>query len=120
MSPSSAKAKIIAPEKVLPLQNAGMEYRAPNNPPGGEIEIWDLKTNELVKTVQVYEVKIKAGLETDVQWQFITKLSLSPNKEYLKVEKAGETVYLYNFKSGEVKPLAMGLSKTSWWKSFWQ
>jgi hypothetical protein len=75
--PYPISAKRIAPAKVEPVIHEGIRYVAPNdNGRRAYIEAWDGQTNRKLWDLTVFTNRIDPTLEEDVQWVFITSLSL--------------------------------------------
>ena len=75
--PYLVSAKRIAPAKVEPVIHKGLRYVAPNNDGRrAYIEAWDGQTNRKLWDLTVFTNRIDPTLEEDVQWVFITSLSL--------------------------------------------
>jgi len=69
--------KRIAPSKVEPVIHEGVRYFAPNDDGRrAYIEAWDGQTNRKLWDLTVFTNRIDPTLEEDVQWVFITSLSL--------------------------------------------
>jgi hypothetical protein len=75
--PCLASGKRSAPALVLPVIHEGVRYVAPNDDGRrGHIEAWDVETNKRLWDVTVFTNHIEPGLEEDVQWIFISVLSI--------------------------------------------
>jgi hypothetical protein len=75
--PHLASAKRIAPASVEPVVYEGIRYVAPNDDGRRRyIEAWDLKTNKKLWELTVFTNRIDPKLEADVQWVFISKLTI--------------------------------------------
>jgi len=75
--PCLAPAKRAAPVKVEPVIYEGIRYVAPNdNGRRGYIEAWDVQTNKKLWELTIFTNGLKPGLEEDVQWVFINKLTI--------------------------------------------
>jgi hypothetical protein len=75
--PYPTSAKRIAPAKVEPVIHEGVRYLAPNDDGRrAYIEAWDIQTNKKFWELTVFTNRIDPKLEEDVQWVFITSLSL--------------------------------------------
>lgn len=70
-------AKRAEPRPVPPVVHHGVKYAAPNqNGREGKVEARDEKTGRKLWEVVIYTVAIDRNLEEDVQWVFITALSI--------------------------------------------
>jgi hypothetical protein len=79
-------AKRAAPKPVEPIIHNGIKYVASSKM--GYVESWDLRTNQRLWEKKVYDVTINPFLEEDVQWVFITSLSIQ-NGKLIVVNEAG-------------------------------
>lgn len=76
-----AQAKRMPAPEVEPVIYKGIKFIAPNTPQKmGYIEAYDIKTNKKVWKKKVYRVFINPLMETDVQWIFISSLSIKDGK----------------------------------------
>jgi hypothetical protein len=76
-----AEAKRGPAPEVVPLIYKGMKFIAPNSPQKmGYIEAWDIETNKKVWEKKVYRVFINPLMEADVQWVFISSLTIEDGK----------------------------------------
>lgn len=90
---------------------------------GGYIEARDLKTNEVLWGIQVYETQTDPKLETDVQDVFITALSI--DGDTLKVSNERGEIYLVALATRKAikaentadRPVSIGVKR--WWE-FWK
>lgn len=68
-------AKRLPPPKVAPVTQKGVTFRAPNEDPlKAVITAEQAKTGRRLWEVTVFETRMDAQLEQDVQWVFITRL----------------------------------------------
>jgi hypothetical protein len=72
-----ATAKRVEPVKVDPVIHDGIRYVAPNDDGRrGYIEAWNVATNKKLWDLILFTNPIDPNLEEDVQWVFVTKLSI--------------------------------------------
>lgn len=93
------------PAPVPPLLHEGLRFEAPphlivEGRSGGYVEVFDEKTNGLLRVIEVYEVKRDEALESDVQDVFITCLSVHDN--HLVVLQELGSAYLVDLKTFDV------------------
>src|SRR5579863_7765757 len=94
----SAYAKRRAPAPVKSVRNAGLRYEVPHwsidfpkmKHNGGYIRVVNEKNNLGVCLKEIYEVTYDKNLESDVQDNFITKLSVKGNDLIIETEKSGQ------------------------------
>jgi outer membrane protein assembly factor BamB len=97
-----AWAKRSEPKKVNPVIHGGVKYVAPNvNGREGKVEALDQKTGEKLWDKVIYTVKIDPNLEEDVQWVFITALSIRDGKLLVTNEKGDQ--YTLDFKTKNIE-----------------
>jgi hypothetical protein len=97
-----AWAKRSGPKQVAPVIHDGVKYVAPNlNRREGKVEALDPKTGEKLWDKLIYTVKIDPNLEQDVQWVFITALSIRDGKLLVTNEKGDQ--YTLDLKTKEVE-----------------
>jgi hypothetical protein len=102
MIASEAWAKRAAPKPVTPVVYKGVEYVASNKDGRkGKIEARDEKTGKKLWDIVIYTTKIDPNLEEDVQWVFITGLSLHGNSLLVTNEKGDQ--YNLNLKTKTVE-----------------
>ena len=82
------EAKRLPPQKVEPVIYNGVKYTATHEKMG-YVEAWNIKTGEKLWEKKVYDVKIDPNIETDVQWVFITNLSIKDGK-LIVVNESGD------------------------------
>jgi hypothetical protein len=86
--PCLAAAKRIPPAKVAPVVYEGIRYVAPNDDGRrAYIEAWDIQTNSKLWDLTVFTNRIDPKLEEDVQWVFISELSLRDGTLIVKSER---------------------------------
>ena len=73
------EAKRLPPQEVEPVIYNGVKYTATHEKMG-YVEAWDIKTGKKLWEKKVYDVKIDPHMEADVQWVFITNLSIKDGK----------------------------------------
>jgi len=73
------EAKRLPPQEVEPVIYNGVKYTATHEKMG-YVEAWDIKTGEKLWEKKDYDVKIDPHMEADVQWVFITNLSIKDGK----------------------------------------
>jgi hypothetical protein len=99
---SEASAKRAGPKPVAPVVHDGVKYLAPNeNGREGKIEARSEKTGEKLWDVVIYAVKIDQNLEEDVQWVFISALSVRDTTLIVTTEKNER--YFLDLKSRKVE-----------------
>ncbi len=102
----NALAKRIGPAPVKPIEFQGVKYIAPNSSGvEGKIEAQDAKTGKKLWDAVIYRVHLKPDLEQDVQWVFITQLSIHDNSLLITNERDKQfRLDLSTKKVEEVKP----------------
>jgi hypothetical protein len=86
--PCLAAAKRIPPAKVEPVVYEGIRYVAPNDDGRrAYIEAWDVQTNSELWDLTVFTNRIDPKLEEDIQWVFISELSLRDGTLIVKSER---------------------------------
>jgi len=80
------EAKRLPPQEVEPVIYNGVKYTATHEKMG-YVEAWDIKTGKKLWEKKVYDVKIDPHMEADVQWVFITNLSIKDGKLIVVNEK---------------------------------
>ncbi|KAF5407295.1 MAG: hypothetical protein Udaeo2_26120 [Candidatus Udaeobacter sp.] len=86
--PCLAAAKRIPPAKVAPVVYENIRYVAPNDESRrAYIEAWDIQTNSKLWDLTVFTNRIDPKLEEDVQWVFISELSLRDGTFIVKSER---------------------------------
>jgi len=78
-SVNMVEAKRLPPQKVEPVIYNGVKYTATHEKMG-YVQAWDIKTGKKLWEKKVYDVKIDSYMEADVQWVFITNLSIKDGK----------------------------------------
>jgi hypothetical protein len=100
------EAKRKPPKKVKPVLHNGIKYTAPNkykqigNAQIGYVEAWDLESGKKLWEKNIYHVPIKPIMEADVQWIFITELSIEDGN--LVVTNEHDEKYILNLETGKV------------------
>lgn len=103
-SPLAVEAKRIAPAVVEPVVYEGVRYTAPNDDgKRGYIHAEDAKTGKALYDIEVFSVKVKPGLEEDVQWNFIKGMKIEGGSLIVHDEKGG--IYAVDLKTRKVIPL---------------
>jgi hypothetical protein len=88
LSAGVAAAKRAAPKSVPPVTHDGITYSVPNdNGRLGYLVASDAKSGKRLSDIKVFETNIDPQLEEDVQWIFITELSVEGNSLLVKDEK---------------------------------
>jgi len=85
-SANMVEAKRSPPPKVEPVIYNGVKYTATHGKMG-YVDAWDTKTGKKLWEKKVYDVKIDPYMEPDVQWVFITNLSIKDGKLIVVNEK---------------------------------
>lgn len=92
--PEPTIASSSAPAEVEPVIYRGVKFTAEHESPTiGYVTAYDAKTGNKVWHKNVYEVTINNRIEEDVQWIFITRLSINQEGK-LKVTTERGAVYL--------------------------
>src|SRR6059058_2446681 len=92
--PYFALARRSAPPRVEPAIHDGIRYVTPNDDGRrAYIEAWDVQTNRKLWDLTVFTNRIDPTLEEDVQWVFITSLSLR-NDMLVVTSERGRTYQL--------------------------
>ncbi len=86
--PCLASAKRAVPTKVDPVIYEGVRYVAPNDDGRrGYIQAWDVQTDRKLWDLTVFTNRIDPKLEEDIQWVFISDLSLRNGTLIVKSER---------------------------------
>jgi hypothetical protein len=81
LAPWLALAKRGPAPKVPPVEQDGVRYIAPNDDGRrGYIQARDIQSGKLLWEVTVFRTAMVPGLEQDVQWVFVQKLSVEEGK----------------------------------------
>lgn len=84
----TAFAKRTAPPFVEPLQIGDLEFRVKNSASTiGQVECWQVSSNVLIKTIQVYRVVEFPWDPPDAKWICITNLSHNGDTIFVRDEK---------------------------------
>ena len=78
-SVNMVEAKRSSPQEVEPVVYNGVKYAATHEKMG-YVQAWDIKTGKKLWEKKVYDVKIDPHMEADIQWVFITNLSIKDGK----------------------------------------
>ena len=70
---------------------------------GGYVEAWDIKNNNMLWELQVYETKYNPKLEQDAQDIFITSLEISHGK--LVVTNERNDIYAINLDTRKIEQI---------------
>jgi hypothetical protein len=82
-----AEAKRVQPQPVNPVIHNGIKYTAPHdNGRAGSIVAWAQTTGTKLWEQTVYTVNFKSKLEEDVQWVFITSLTVQGDSLVIQAE----------------------------------
>jgi hypothetical protein len=87
--PVASMSKRTAPKPVPPITENGVVYSAPNE--DGRVAFVvasSAKTGKELWRLTIFETKIEAFLEEDVQWVFITRLAFKENSLLVQDEKS--------------------------------
>jgi hypothetical protein len=101
LSVNSAFAKRGAPKPVPPVKYKGITYSAPNNYGMINYVLASDSTGKELFRIKVFEMPIDTRLEEDVQWVFITDLTLTGSLLQVKDEKG--RCYVINLDTKAVK-----------------
>lgn len=71
-----------------PVLHAGVTYSAAGDGWGGYVVATETSTGKELWKIKIFTVHIKFGMEEDVQWVFITDLSLDSNALLIRDEKS--------------------------------
>jgi hypothetical protein len=86
--PASLQAKRAAPPSVAAVDNGSVRYSAPAQPEEmGFVIATDVSTWKELWRQRIYHVHMKPLLEKDVQWVFITSLTLRDGKLLITNER---------------------------------
>ena len=86
--PCLASAKRAVPSKVKPVIHDSIRYVAPNDDGRrGYIQAWHVQTNKKLWELTVFTNRIDPKLEEDIQWVFISELSLRDGTLIVKSER---------------------------------
>jgi hypothetical protein len=102
MKPPTISPSRGPPKKVQPLIHNDVKFIAPLNRLG-YIEARDVKTDELLWDVKLYDIEHDPHLERDVQEIYITSIQLESGG--LKVSDEFNTKYFVNLKTKEVEKI---------------
>ncbi len=100
------EAKRMPPKKVKSVLHNGIKYTAPNkykqicNVQIGYVEAWDIKSGQRLWDKTIYGVEILPNMEADVQWIFITELSIEDGN--LVVTNEHDEKYILNLETSKV------------------
>jgi hypothetical protein len=84
----SLSAKRIAPAAVEPVIHEGVRYVVPNDDGRrAYIEVWDVRTDKKLWDLTVFTNRIDPKREQDIQWVFITTLSIRDHTLVVKSER---------------------------------
>jgi len=104
LAPTFAQAKRAAAPKIDPVMHEGVRYTAPNdNGRQASIQAWDPKTDKMAWKVTVFTNPIDPGLEEDVQWVFIQRISIQGGKLIIVAENG--QAYSLDLKTRAVEKL---------------
>jgi outer membrane protein assembly factor BamB len=81
-------AKRVPPKPVSPVVYAGVTYSVAGDGREGYVVAIETSTGKELWKVKVFTVHIKGWTEEDVQWVFITDLSLDSNALLIRDEKS--------------------------------
>ena len=99
--PCLAAAKRIPPAKVAPVVYESIRYVAPNDDGRrAYIEAWDIQTNSKLWDLTVFTNRIDPKLEEDVQWVFISELTLRDGTLIVKSERG--TTYQVDLRTSAI------------------
>jgi hypothetical protein len=101
LSVDSASAKQGAPKPAPPVEYKGVTYSAPNNYGMINYVLASDSTGKELFRIKVFEMAIDPNLEEDVQWVFITDLTLTGGSLQVKDEKG--RCYVINLHTKAVK-----------------
>ena len=99
---SRTVAKRKAPPRVPPVIIGNMEYRVPNTiATEGVVEAWDTNSHKMLWNLKIYStLKFPSFfMETDVQFNFITNMTVGPASEELTIGNERGKYYILNTKS---------------------
>lgn len=101
---SNAKRK--APPAIKPVVVGGIEYRVPNTiQTEGVVEAWTTNGPTLIWQKKIYSTLKLPGflMETDVQLNFITNMTVGPGPGELSIANEKGQQYILNTSSREVR-----------------
>jgi homoserine dehydrogenase len=70
-------AKRIEPQPVSPVESNGLEYSADGDGRVQYVTATDVATSQQLWKVKIFQTHIKPWIEEDIQWVFITNLTLN-------------------------------------------
>jgi hypothetical protein len=85
---TTAMAKITSPKPVAPVDGDGVRYSADRDGRDQYAVATDVATGKQVWKVKVFHTPIKFWIEEDVQWVFITNLTLMDNTLFVRDGRA--------------------------------
>jgi outer membrane protein assembly factor BamB len=88
LAPMGLWAKRVPPKPVSPVVYAGVTYSVAGDGREGYVVAIETSTGKELWKVKVFTVHIKGWTEEDVQWVFITDLSLDSNALLIRDEKS--------------------------------
>ncbi|AHF08664.1 hypothetical protein DESME_13310 [Desulfitobacterium metallireducens DSM 15288] len=82
-------SRAFAPVKITPIIYKDIKIVAENNSPEnmGIIQAFDINTNKLIWSKQVYKVRVKPNVEADTQWVFIKDMEIDGDRLVVINEK---------------------------------
>lgn len=82
-------SRAFAPVKITPIIYKDIKIVAENNSPEnmGIVQAFDINTNKLIWSKQVYKVRMKPNVEADTQWVFIKDMKIEGDKLVIINEK---------------------------------
>ena len=89
LNPVNVFASRVSPVKISPIVYKDVKIVAENYSPDnmGVVQAFDIKTNKLIWSKKVYEVKIKPRVEADTQFVFIKEMKIDGDKLIVVNEK---------------------------------
>lgn len=86
--PVSGWAKRLPPEPVSPVISNGIKYSADGDGRAGHVVATDIATGKELWRKRIFRVHINSWVEADVQFIYITHLTLSPNALLIRAERS--------------------------------
>jgi hypothetical protein len=108
---NTVEAKRGPPKEVEPVIYNGIKYIAPLEKMG-YVEAFNNTTGEKLREIKVYDVKIDSNMEADVQWIFITNLSIVNGK--LSVINEAGVKYEIDIEGPDATPTSSPTQAPTW------
>jgi len=95
-------SRISLPAKISPVIYNDLRIVAENNSSDnmGIVQAFNVNTNKLIWSKKIYKVKIKSGIEEDIQWIFIKEIKIDNDK--LLVVNESNKIYEVDPNTGKI------------------